>query len=659
MGVPTVINKKDIVLFWTKLLSRKYQFALDLAVLTTAFALTYLLRFDFAVPEQWVYVGLGQLPLILLIQFSALLLTGAYTLIWRYTGMSDIKVFIRAGVGAMLPLLLMRLLLPDALQSWRVPLSIIVVDTLLAFGGVLTLRVLRRALYERYEKHYRRAQIGGIDRKAVLLVGAGRAGVMAAKEIDGRGNTGLEVKGFVDDDPYKQGAIINRVKVLGTTSDLPELVRKHQIEHVVITLAQASGREIRKIVDVCEQIPIKVRIIPGLYDILQGKVQISNFRDVQIEDLLGREAVRFEEREMREFLSGKVIMITGAGGSIGSELVRQVALFSPKNLLLVERAEFGLFNIERELRQHDPNLNIVALIADVCDEGRMHAIFSAYQPQVIIHAAAHKHVPLMEANPCEAVKNNILGTRVLGDLAGSFDAESFVLISTDKAVSPTSVMGASKRVAEIVVQDLNHQYATRFLAVRFGNVIGSNGSVIPIFQEQIRKGGPLTVTDENMVRYFLSIPEAVQLVLQASAMGRGGEIFILDMGEPVRILDLARDIISLSGLRPYEDIDIQITGIRPGEKLSEELNSSDEQLDKTRHPKIFIGNIAAYPPEQVREALDRLGIMAACGQEQLIRKLLNEFLPEACLKVGADALTPHAEAHTHPYPLSDQIDQPV
>jgi FlaA1/EpsC-like NDP-sugar epimerase len=359
--------------------------------------------------------------------------------------------------------------------------------------------------------------------------------------------------------------------------------------------------------------------------------------------LLGREPVRLDEDEMQGFLAGKTVMVTGAGGSIGSELARQVARFEPAALLLVERAEFALFSIDRELRDLYPDLEIMPLTADVCDEGRMRTIFAKYEPQVVVHAAAHKHVPMMEFNPTEAVKNNVLGTRLLGEIAGQSGTEAFVLISTDKAVRPSSMMGASKRVAELVIQDLNGRYETRYVAVRFGNVIGSAGSVIPIFREQISKGGPVTVTHPEMVRYFMTIPEAVQLVLQAGAMGEGGEIFILDMGEPVRILDLARDTITLSGFKPHEDIEIVFTGIRPGEKLFEELDTDGEHVAKTRHPKIFIGKIAAYPEAKVGQALQRLAELSRNGHDRDLRAYLNELLPEASLHVTVEPVAAIAE----------------
>jgi FlaA1/EpsC-like NDP-sugar epimerase len=320
-----------------------------------------------------------------------------------------------------------------------------------------------------------------------------------------------------------------------------------------------------------------------------------------------------------------------------------VAWFKPSSLLLVERAEFALFKIHCELREIWPSLSIVPLVADIGDEVRVRSIFKDYRPEVVVHAAAHKHVPMMETNPMEAVKNNVLATNLLGGLAGEFGVEVFVLISSDKAVRPTSVMGASKRVAELVAQNLSQRFDTRFVTVRFGNVIGSAGSVIPIFQEQIRKGGPVTVTHPDMVRYFLTIPEAVQLVLQASAMAQGGEIYILDMGEPVRILDLAKDTITLSGFKPFEDIDIIFTGIRPGEKLFEELEMTEEHLAKTRHPKIFIGKIGTYPDEKVRQALQKLAILSQDGREQDLRRFFNELLPEAHLTVTSDIVTPDPE----------------
>jgi FlaA1/EpsC-like NDP-sugar epimerase len=650
--------------WWTRLLNRRLQFLLDVLVLTAAFAVAYLLRFDFAIPPEWLRHVLVQLPFVVFLQFATLNLAGGRSFIWRYTGIAHVKAFLYAAATSFTIILLLRLGLPETFQEWRVPLSVGIIDTLLAFGGALGLRVFRRSLFERYEKRkWQRLTSGSNNfKKPVLLIGAGQAGVLVAREIERRADVDLEIKGFVDDDPGKQKrTVIGDIKVLGTMQALPRLVHELEIDHVVITIAQASRQDIRRIVETCEQIPVKVRIIPGLYEILQGHVEVSRIRDVQIEDLLGREPVQLDEESLSHFLRGKCVMVTGAGGSIGSELVRQVTRFEPAQLLLVERAEFGLFNIERELRERGNTVQTIPLVADVCDEGRMRTIFKKYRPQVILHAAAHKHVPLMEYNPGEAVKNNVLATCKLGELAVESGAEVFVLISTDKAVHPTSIMGATKRLAELVIQDLNMRAATRFVAVRFGNVIGSAGSVIPIFQEQIRKGGPVTITDKRMKRYFMTIPEASQLVLQAGAMGsegKGGDVFILQMGEPVRILDLAESIITLSGFKPHEDIKIIETGRRPGEKLYEDLTIKEEDVASTQHPKIFINKISSRPAEDVRRALERLTELSRNGHERELRTYLNELLPEAQLEVTISTAVENEET-PEVYAASQQPDEPL
>ena len=616
---------------WWRALVRQTQYMIDVATLLAAFALAYLLRFEFAVPADEQSHALLQLPYVLAIQIAALVLAGIYSFVWRYVGFREGRAFLAAAAWSGLTLVALRLLLPDSLGEWRVPLSVTIVDTVLGFGGVLGVRILRRWVYESQKKQFESASVPGVDRRKVLLVGAGQAGVLAAREILGRGDTDIEVAGFVDDDPLKTGAVIQGIRVLGTTADLGRLVQEHGIRDVVITIAQISRRRILRLIDLCRKMAVNVRIIPGLYEILQGKVQVSRIRDVEIEDLLGRDRVYLDEAELGRFLAGKRVAVTGAGGSIGSELARQVARFSPGSLLLIERAEFALFDIDKELRRAHPGLKVLPLVADIGDELRMRTIFATHRPQVVLHAAAHKHVPMMESNPAEAIKNNVLATHLLGEVSGECGVETFVLISTDKAVRPTSVMGASKRVAELVVQSLARRYPTRFVAVRFGNVMGSAGSVIPIFREQIRAGGPVTVTDPDMRRYFMTIPESAQLVLQAGAMGEGSEIFVLDMGEPVRILDLAIAMISLSGLKPFEEMDIVFTGLRPGEKLFEELELDGEQIAKTRHPKIYIGRIAAHSPESVEHALGMLKDLAKGGEAGVIRAFFNGFLPEAQL----------------------------
>lgn len=613
-------------------LRRPTQFFADLAVLAAAFLIAYLPIINVRLGEYYLETALTQLPFVVLVQFSSLFLVGAYSILWRYVSIEDLKVFIKAAFISSFILLSFRFLLTvTEFNIWQVPISVILIDAGLAFGGMLGLRVLRRFLYELREKNKGTSGRRRIKRKATLLVGAGRMGAALVKEMAGRADGELEIRGFVDDDPRKANGSVGGLKVLGTTGDLTRLVGEMGIQQIVITVDDAQGKEIRRILDTCSSIPVKAQIIPSLNEIAHGRISVSRIRDVQIEDLLGRDPIRLDDKNLNDFLGDRVVMVTGAGGSIGSELVRQIISFRPKALLLVERAEFFLFQIERELAAIT-DIEVFPLIADVGDEPRMREIFERFRPEVIFHAAAHKHVPLMEINSAEAIKNNVFATRTVGKLAGEFGADDFVLISTDKAVNPTSIMGASKRIAEIVVQGLNQTYETNYVAVRFGNVLGSAGSVVPIFREQIQKGEPITVTDPEMTRYFMTIPEASQLVLQAGALGTGGEIFILDMGQPVKILDLAEDMIRLSGLTPYEDIDIVFTGARKGEKLFEELEITGESLEKTRNPKIFIGKIATYSRDEVSRIVGAFLNAVEQHDEARIRHLFNDFLPEATIE---------------------------
>ncbi|MCA1581412.1 MAG: polysaccharide biosynthesis protein [Acidobacteria bacterium] len=638
---------------------RHVQYLLDLVVLTLAFGISYALRFDFDLNRRVMADLLPQLPWVLAIQSGALLLAGVHRFIWRYVGIREAKRFLEAAIWSGLALLMLRLYGPNSFFPWGIPISVIVMDTVLGFGGVLGLRMLRRVTYEQERREVASTFVPAAARRRVLLLGAGQAGVLAAKEILGRGDLDISIQGFVDDDPRKQGALIHGIPVLGSTRDLGRLVAENGIQDVVITIAQISRREILRMFELCRKIKVSVRIIPGLYEILQGKVRVTRIRNVEIEDLLGRDRVCLDEEEIGRFVAGKAVLVTGAGGSIGSELARQLARFNPSSLLLLERAEFVLFDIDKELRRVHPNLNVVPIVADVGDEPWLRRIFDTHKPQVVFHAAAHKHVPMMESNPSEAIKNNVLGTYTLADVSAETGVEAFVMISTDKAVRPTSVMGASKRVAELVIQDLAaRRTATRFVAVRFGNVMGSAGSVIPIFREQIQRGGPVTVTDPEMKRYFMTIPEAAQLVMQAGAMGRGGEIFILDMGDPVRILDLAVAMINLSGLRPFEEMEIVFTGLRPGEKLFEELELAGEEISKTRHPKIFIGRIAPYSSSVVQEALVHLKRLALAGTREAICEYLNRLLPEANL-AGNQKLHPVQQQPSEIAPPDQQVERQV
>ncbi len=609
---------------------RPVQFLADLTALCAAFFVAYLPAITVQLSEYYLELAVTQLPFVLLIQFSSLFLVGAYSILWRYVSISDVRQFLKAALisGGILTALRFILIFTE-FNLWQLPVSVILIDTVLAFGGILALRVLRRFAYELNEKNKTVGVRRKLKRTPALLVGAGRMGAALAREMAGRYDAELDIRGFVDDDQRKKGGSVSGLKVLGNTADLPRLVHDLAVSQIVITIDHAQAKEIRRIIDICGVIGVKAQIVPSLNEIAHGRVSVSRVRDVQIDDLLGRDPVTLDTKNLSDLLTGKTVMVTGAGGSIGSELVRQIIDYDPARILLVERAEFFLFQIARELSTAPPGIELIPLISDVSDEPRMRQIFGSYKPEVVFHAAAHKHVPLMESNAIEAIKNNVFATRTLGMLAGEFGVKDFVLISTDKAVNPTSIMGASKRIAEIVVQGLNQAFETNYIAVRFGNVLGSAGSVVPIFRDQIQKGEAITVTDPEMTRYFMTIPEASQIVMQAGALGTGGEIFILDMGEPVKILDLAEDMIRLSGLTPYEDIDIVFTGVRKGEKLFEELEITGENLEKTRHPKVFIGKIATYEKEEIARIINTFHAAVEDNDETRIRQLLNQFLPEA------------------------------
>ena len=599
-------------------------------MLAAAFIAAFLPSINIQLLNFYLDPALAQVSFVVFVQISCLFLFGAYSIIWRYISLTDLRVFAYAAMVSGGTLLGLRFLLEfSTFNLWQVPISVILIDTVLGFGGLLALRVVRRVIYEVGDRNRAVGFRRSIKKKRALFVGAGRTGATLAREIAGGLGSELDIWGFLDDDPQKKGGRVSGYKVLGSIHDLPRMVEEAGIKQVVITLDNADAKEIRHIVDICSELGVRTQIVPSLNELASGRVSVSRIRDVQIEDLLGREAVTLESDNLNGLLKGKVVMVTGAGGSIGSELVRQIVNFAPAKLLLVERSEFFLFEIERELAELDNSAERIPLIADVSDAERMRQIFDLYRPHVVFHAAAHKHVSLMEKNAAEAVKNNSLATRMLGEIAGEFGTSHFVLISTDKAVNPTSVMGASKRLAEIAIQDLQRKFATRFLAVRFGNVLGSAGSVVPIFRDQIKKGGPVTVTHAEMTRYFMTIPEASQLVMQAAALGQGGEIFILDMGQPVKILELAEDMIRLSGFTPYEEIDIAFSGIRKGEKLFEELEMSGEGLENTRHPKIFIGMIGTFESSEVEHIFGQFKHAVNNNDEALVRSLFNSTLSEA------------------------------
>jgi FlaA1/EpsC-like NDP-sugar epimerase len=466
--------------------------------------------------------------------------------------------------------------------------------------------------------------------RQVLVVGAGDASETIIREINRMRVERYRVIGMVDDDPGKADLTIHGIQVLGRTEDIRRICQERKVEEIIIAMPSATQKQLRRVIELCTGTKLKFQSLPGVRELIDGRVTVSQIRPVEINDLLGREAVELDCQSLAKFLKGRRVLITGAGGSIGSEMCRQVVPFGPAKLILVEQAETPLFDIENELRRDPQGAEIVACICDITDRQRVQALWQQHRPEVVIHAAAHKHVPLMECNPTEAIKNNILGTRNVADACCLFDVAEFVLISTDKAVNPSSIMGASKRVAELYVQALNGQAGckTQFKAVRFGNVLGSSGSVIPTFRKQIAMGGPVTVTHPDMTRYFMTIPEASQLVLQAAATGQGGQIFLLDMGEPVKIVDLARQMITLSGFRPDEDIDIEFTGVRPGEKLFEELRTEGENIEPTMHPKIRIWKSPSRPWQQISQAIEELAKLQNCPSHARIVEAIKNIVPE-------------------------------
>lgn len=632
-------------------LLRLSQIAIDLFMLSLAFGLAFFLRWDWAPPADVIGRVFLIAPYVLGFEYLVLVALGVRRFSWRYIGLREIgRIFVALAVASLV-ILISRIVvgaLQDEMRYLRhglVPYSVIAMNFVLAFGGIAGVRVVRRLLGERADAQRPSLQPRKSEQVPTILVGAGQAGVMVAKELAQRPELGLAPIGFLDDDRLKRGTVIHGIPVLGSTHDLEEIATEHGARQVLITMANVPGAVVRHILELSERVGLPAKIIPGIYEIVDGRVNLSRIRDVAIEDLLGREPVTLDQEALNEFVGDRVVLVTGAGGSIGSEICRQVARFEPRQLVLFEQAENALFEIHRELTAAYPNLDLVPCIGDVCDLERVQQTFARLRPSAVFHAAAHKHVPMMEWNPGEAVKNNLGGTKSIADASHRYGCDAFVMISTDKAVNPTSIMGTTKRVAELYVQTLAAQSKTRFVTVRFGNVLGSNGSVVPIFREQIAKGGPVTITHPEMRRYFMTIPEACQLVLQAGSMGKGGEIFILDMGEPVKIVDLARDLIALSGLRVGEDIEIVFTGNRPGEKLFEELATDAEHADKTAHPKIFIGKLGAADSQKTRASVEAL-LTLANGDPDAIRRELAALVPE----YAPPALKPAAARRRLPTP---------
>jgi len=600
------------------------------------FSLSLLLAFgvayNFRPSHGWLASEyLTYLPLTLVIKLGVFGWFGLYRDSWKYVGLRDlfriiiavyVSIFLCVAVYYLSQRIWMPLLPPE--RGYWVPNSVFLLDWVFSIALVAAARVGYRFYYEELRPLAPAAQI------RLLIVGAGDTGDLILREVARTAEARYEVVGFLDDDERKWGGRIRGVEVLGPTEDIRKVCEEQAVDEVLLAMPSAPQRKIRHLVELCQGMNLRFRTVPAVRDLIEGRVEVSQIRPVDIEDLLGRDPVKLDTEAIGQYIRDKVVLVTGAGGSIGSEMCRQIARFAPRRLVLVERMENALFEIHRELASRFPDLDIRPCVADIGDEQRVQEVLSEERPAVIFHAAAHKHVPMMEWNPGEAIKNNVLGTKRLADAACKAGVAKFVMISTDKAVNPTSVMGCTKRIAEMYVQQLAGatDSRTEFVTVRFGNVLGSSGSVIPIFKEQIARGGPVTVTHPEMVRYFMTIPEAAQLVLQAGAMGKGGEIFLLDMGEPVKIVQLARDLITLSGLRPGEDIEIVFTGMRPGEKLFEELSITGEDTSRTTHPKIGIINKRPEDFEHICRCIERLTEMMDAASPDQIRRQLKIAVPE-------------------------------
>ncbi|MCD5407355.1 MAG: polysaccharide biosynthesis protein [Desulfotomaculum sp.] len=595
--------------------------AVDIVLVNVALYAALLIRFDGAIPEEFLNSFYNLAPVFTLVFLGCFYFFGLYKRLWQYASIGELVIIVGAvTAGTVVNISLAYFLMEGG--TFPLPRGVFVLswalNIILIGGSRLSWRLFRD-----YKFNYQHPRGG----KPVLIVGAGDAGVLVAKELKNHFSSKINVVGFVDDDPGKRNLKIIGIPVLGDRNDIPDLVDKHGILEIIMAIPSAKGKTIREIVEICRQTKAEVKILPGMFELIDGHATVNQIREVQVEDLLGRPPVKVDLAEISGYLNDQVVMVTGAGGSIGSELCRQVVGFSPKQLLLLDNCENNVYDIEMELKKDNPQLNICPLVKDVRDRKAIEQVFELYKPAVIFHAAAHKHVPLMENNPEEAVKNNVMGTYNVARAADLHGAEKFVLISTDKAVNPTSVMGATKRVAEMFIQHLDKTSSTGYVAVRFGNVLASRGSVIPLFKKQIASGGPVTVTHPDMVRYFMIIPEAVQLVIQAGAMAKGGEIFVLDMGEPVKIMDLAKSLIRLSGLEPGQDIEIAVTGMRPGEKLYEELLTAEEGVNNTSHECIFVAR-----PNNLNQALieETIGNIAAGRLPQNKHEtglFLQKFIP--------------------------------
>ena len=614
----------------------RYFFFTDLLLVGLAAVTSFWIRLDFAGLQSYLNTMIVFAALSMTIKPVIFFLFGLYRRFWRYASARDLVTIALATLSSTAVVTLGMYSLASLVLAFRpIPRSVPIIDWFISMalvGGTrFAVRLIAREQLPLNFKSDARHPLKqeSVEKKRVLVMGAGDAGAMIVREMQANPGLGLAPIGLLDDDHAKVGMTIHGVPVQGTRQDIPYLTRKGQVDEVIIAMPTAPGRAIREIVAICQQAGVAYKTIPGIYELISGQVSVKQIREVSINDLLRRDPVQIEGGEAMRYLAGAVVLVTGAGGSIGSELCRQIAPQVPSRLLLLGHGETSIYRIQRELGNKFPELVTRALIADVRDYGRVARLFAQHRPEVVFHAAAHKHVPLMERNVADAVTNNVFGTRSLLRATERCGVSQLVLISTDKAVDPVNVMGATKRVAELLVQDAARRTGRAYVTVRFGNVLGSRGSVVPLFQRQIAAGGAVTVTHPQMERFFMTIPEAVQLVIQAAALGKGGEIFVLDMGEQVRIIELAQEIIRLSGLEPGRDIEIVFTGPRPGEKLSEALFAESEEPCPTKHEKILAvqGN-CGWESEVLSHLLEELKVITREGNAERIQAKIKEILPD-------------------------------
>ena len=599
---------------------------LDILIIMVSGFLALYIRFDFAFGKmdmKYVDYELYYLPVNLVVTIIIFILFKLYRSVWRFASTTEFLNVIGACSGSILSQIILM-----ALLKMRMPVSYYLMKYIILILGIGSLRFAYRILRMFQEKRLGSRQDA---RKNTMVIGAGEAGAMIIKEFQNSRYLDQKVCCVVDDNAAKHGKYLRGVKIMGGREEIRFLAHEMNVDEIVVALPSAPQSEVREILQICQETGCELKVLPGLYQMITGEVSVSKLRRVEIEDLLGREPIQLQVEAVMDYVEGKRILVTGGGGSIGSELCRQVAAHKPKQLILVDIYENNAYDIQQELKYKYPELDLVVLIASVRNTHRMNTIFETYRPQIVYHAAAHKHVPLMEDSPNEAIKNNVFGTYKTAQAADKYGVQRFVLISTDKAVNPTNIMGASKRICEMVIQMMNKHSKTDFVAVRFGNVLGSNGSVIPLFKKQIEQGGPVTVTHPEIIRYFMTIPEAVSLVLQAGALAKGGEIFVLDMGEPVKILDLAKNLIRLSGYEPGEEIPIEFTGLRPGEKLYEELLMGEEGLQETSNRLIHIGKPIEFDEERFLEQLDELKKIADKDSGK-VRQKVQEIVPTYVIK---------------------------